>query len=93
MALLLEGAQKQGISPEPELVKKAVILGAESISHFSHAEAGYGEANIYEAWRLLRRLERQPSLKSYTWNRRLGNGEGIYAREFLPGLVPYRFKT
>jgi tripeptidyl-peptidase-2 len=93
VALLLEGAQKQGISPEPELVKKAVILGAESISHFSHAEAGYGEANIYEAWRLLRRLEPQPPLKSYTWNRRLGNGEGIFAREFLPGLVPYRIQN
>lgn len=93
IALLLEGARSHGISAEPELVKKAIILGAQSISHFSHAEAGYGEANIYEAWRHLRRLELQPLLKSYTWNRRLGIGEGIYAREFLPGLVPYRIQN
>jgi len=93
VALLLEGAKNAKVSAEPDLIKKAVILGAKQVANFSYAEAGYGEANIYEAWKHLRRLELQPLLKSYTWNRQLGIGEGIYAREFLPGLVPYRIQN
>lgn len=90
VALLLDSARKAGVTATPLLVKKAVMLGARQLPQFSAAEAGYGVADISEAWRQLRRLEPQTPLKSYTWNRSLGIGEGIYAREFLPGQVPYR---
>lgn len=90
VALLLDSAEKSGVESSPELVKRAVQLGARKLSGFSVAEAGYGVVSIADAWKHLRRLEPQAPLKSYTWNRRLGIGEGIYAREFLPGQVPYR---
>ncbi|HHX51775.1 MAG TPA: S8 family serine peptidase [Clostridia bacterium] len=89
-ALLLESAGRQGLSVDPEMIKRAITLGARKFPGFSAAEVGYGILDGGEAWRHLRRLEKQVSLRGYTYNRRLGFGEGFYSREILPGQVPFR---
>lgn len=90
VALLLEGAEKNKVEVTPEKIKRAVQLGAQPLEKYSVAEAGYGIFNAPDTWKHLRRLGPQAPLKSYTWNRQLGIGVGIYAREFLPGQVPFR---
>jgi tripeptidyl-peptidase-2 len=89
-ALLLESARRQGISVDPEMIKRAMTMGAKEFPGFSGAEVGYGILDVGEAWRHLRRLEKQVFLRGYTYNRRLGFGEGFYSREILPGQVPFR---
>lgn len=90
VALLLEGAQKGKVEASPEKIKRAAQLGARELAKYSVAEVGYGIFDVADTWKQLQRLRPLAPLKSFTWNRQLGIGLGIYAREFLPGQVPFR---
>ncbi len=90
VALLLDSARRAGTTYTPAAVRNALVNGARVIDHFSPAEAGHGAVDLAAAWENLRRLSAPPNFVGYTYNRLLGLGEGMYAREFLPGQMSYR---
>ncbi|MEW6662552.1 MAG: S8 family serine peptidase [Bacillota bacterium] len=90
VALLLDSAARQKLVVSPASIKQALIAGARPIEHFSPAEAGAGALNAATAWSSLRRLPPHSPVVAYTYNRFLGLGEGLYARDFIPGQLPFR---
>jgi subtilisin family serine protease len=89
VALLLDSAAREKLKVSPASIKQALISGARSIEHFSPVEAGAGAINAPAAWSSLRRLPPHSPVVAYTYNRALGLGEGLYARDFIPGQLPF----
>lgn len=82
VALLIQAARQEGIPVSPDLLQLAVSRGAEPLSGYSPAEAGYGTLNLLRSWEV---LQKRPALPLDT---RQGNGErGLYTRSYLPGLT------
>ena len=82
MALLIQAARQEGIPVSPDLVRLAISRGAEPLSGYSQAEAGYGTLNLLRSWEI---LKERPALPLEA---RQGNGErGLYTRSYLPGLT------
>ncbi|MDS1029667.1 S8 family serine peptidase [Bacillota bacterium LX-D] len=92
-ALLLTGANQKGLKVSPDLMKKALANGAKKLSGFNEAEEGYGLISINQTWKNLAKFDFQSTLASHTWNKQLGIGEGLYAREYLPRQVPFLVKN
>ena len=82
VALLIQAARQEGIAVSPDLLRLAVSRGADPLSGYSQAEAGYGTLNLLRSWEVLRESPALPL------EARQGNGErGLYTRSFLPGLT------
>ena len=82
VALLIQAARQEGIPVSPDLVRLAISRGAEPLSGYSQAEAGYGTLNLLRSWEI---LKERPALPLEA---RQGNGErGLYTRSYLPGLT------
>jgi len=82
VALLIQAASQEGIAVSPDLLRLAVSRGAEPLSGYSQAEAGYGTLNLLRSWEV---LKDRPALPLEI---RQGNGErGLYTRSYLPGLT------
>jgi subtilisin family serine protease len=90
VALLLESAARENIAVSPASIRQAIISGARDIKHFSPVEAGAGAIDAAAAWSSLRRLPPRSPILTYTYNRFLGLGEGLYARDFVPGQLSFR---
>ncbi|MBZ4688299.1 MAG: peptidase and subtilisin kexin sedolisin [Clostridiales bacterium] len=93
VALLLDSMQRMGKTPDPEDVRKAIALGARPLDGFGPAEVGAGVVDIVEAWRKLLLVNESTPLKAQTYNRRLGVGEGLYTREYLPGKLYFTIEN
>lgn len=90
VALLLDSASRSGLKTSPVSIKQAIIAGARPIDHFNPVEAGAGALDGAGAWSKLRHLPPTSPVVTYTYNRMLGLGEGLYARDFVPGQLSYR---
>lgn len=82
VALLIQAARQAGIAVSPDLLRLAISRGAEPLSGYSQAEAGYGALNLLRSWEILKGSLALPL------EARQGNGErGLYTRSYLPGLT------
>lgn len=85
-ALLIDAARWKGIDVSAQDVKMAFSLGARKAPGFSLIEAGFGLVDVAGAWEKLGRIGR-PFLSARTFNRLLGQGPGLLARDFVPGRL------
>ncbi|KKM10750.1 hypothetical protein SY88_11695 [Clostridiales bacterium PH28_bin88] len=88
-AMLLDSASRSKLNVSPASIKQAIISGARAIKHFNAVEAGAGALDAAAAWTKLRDLPPTSPVVAYTYNRQLGMGEGLYARDFIPGQLSY----
>jgi tripeptidyl-peptidase-2 len=90
VALLLQGAKQNHLPIISDNIKRALMYGARKINDYNYAEAGFGLVDVNNTWRIYRKLNEETSFKGYTWNRMFGIGEGLFAKDYLPGNIPYR---
>ncbi|WP_143288702.1 S8 family serine peptidase [Calderihabitans maritimus] len=89
-ALLLDAAGREQKTVTPEMIKKAVAAGAKKIEGLSEVEAGFGVIDALAAWERLEEMAGENAgVKARTYNLLYGSGQGLYAREFLPGQINY----
>ncbi|WP_366923763.1 S8 family serine peptidase [Metallumcola ferriviriculae] len=89
-ALLRETAADNGIKVNAAKMRRAFGAGAKNISHLNMAEVGNGLLNIGGAWEYLRQADDPGQLGAVTYNEFYGMGSGLYARDFVPGQLPYQ---
>lgn len=93
VALLLESAREKGLKAGPQEIKKALELGARPFDHLNPLEEGYGAVNVKDAWKELQKLPEFLPVKGFIYNRSLGVGEGLLARDFVPALLSFRIRN
>lgn len=93
VALLRESLHKLGKSPNSEDIRRAISLGARPLENFGPAEVGAGVIDVVEAWRKLFLVDKVKPLVPHTYNKRLAFGEGLYARDFIPGEITFRINN
>lgn len=80
VALLIQAAQQEEITPSPEVLRLAIARGADPLPGYSPLETGYGALNLVQSWKI---LKEQPLLPL---DFRQGvDDRGLYARSNLPG--------
>ena len=89
LALLMDGAERNGMEPNQETLRQAIVQGAKAISHLSLVEAGNGLIDLPGAWKYLNQSNELASIEATTYNELFNQGKGLYAREFLPGQLSY----
>ena len=90
VALLRDSLGRLGQSPSSQDIRRAISLGARPLDNFGPAEVGSGVIDVSEAWRKLFLVNEVRPLVPRTFNERMGFGEGLYAREFIPGEINFR---
>ncbi|WP_418791056.1 S8 family serine peptidase [Phosphitispora sp. TUW77] len=87
IALLMEAADKKKLNISPNLIKRAVEIGARVISKYSVAEQGYGVLSLTRSWAELLSLEETPLILATTPSDNGGTNKGIFFREHIPGMT------
>ncbi|WP_028308078.1 S8 family serine peptidase [Desulfitibacter alkalitolerans] len=93
VALLRDSLHRLGKSPNSQDIRRAISLGARPLDNFGPAEVGSGVIDVVEAWRKLFLVDKVKPLISQTYNKRLAFGEGLYARDFIPGEINFRINN
>lgn len=93
VALLRDSLNRLGKSPNSQDIRRAISLGARPLDNFGPAEVGSGVIDVVEAWRKLFLVDRVKPLIPQTYNKRLAFGEGLYARDFIPGEINFRINS
>lgn len=93
VALLRDSLYKLGKTPSAEDIRRAITLGARPLENFGPAEVGAGVIDVVEAWRKLFLVNKVKPLVPQTYNKRLAFGEGLYAREFIPGEISFKISN
>jgi len=93
VALLRDSLGSLGQHPSSQDLRRAISLGARPLDNFGPAEVGSGVIDVLGAWRKLFLVDEIRPLVPQTYNKRLGFGEGLYAREFIPGEISFRISN
>lgn len=93
VALLRDSLHRLGKSPNSQDIRRAISLGARPLDNFGPAEVGSGVIDVAEAWRKLFLVDKVKPLIPKTYNKRLAFGEGLYARDFIPGEINFRINS
>ncbi|MEW6621832.1 MAG: S8 family serine peptidase [Bacillota bacterium] len=89
VALLRDSLHRLGKFPNAQDIRRAISLGARPLDNFGPAEVGAGVIDVVEAWRKLLLVDTVKPLIPQTYNKRLAFGEGLYARDFIPGEISF----
>lgn len=84
IALLMEVVNREHLDVTPEVIKRAIELGARQISGYQPAEQGYGALNLTMSWAELLSIKETNSYTVKTSNLKNTEGEGIFFRDGLP---------
>jgi len=91
VALLRDSLSRSlGQPPSSQDIRRAISLGARPLDNFGPAEVGSGVIDVAEAWRKLFLVNEVKPLVPRTYNKKFGFGEGLYAREFIPGEISFK---
>jgi hypothetical protein len=93
VALLRDSLGRVGQRPSSQDMRRAISLGARPLDNFGPAEVGSGVIDVAGAWRNLFLVDEVKPLMAQTYNKTLGFGEGLYAREFIPGEISFRMSN
>ena len=93
VALLKDSLSRVGQRPSSQDIRRAISLGARPLDNFGPAEVGSGVIDVAGAWRKLFLVDEVKPLVPRTYNKRVGFGEGLYAREFIPGEISFRIDS
>lgn len=84
IALLMEVADRENLNVAPQVIKRAIELGARQVSGYQPAEQGYGALNLTMSWAELLSLHEARRYSVRTNNPDTSAGAGIFFRDGLP---------
>lgn len=84
IALLMEVVNREHLNASPEVIKRAIELGAREIPGYQPAEQGYGALNLTMSWSELLSIQKTDPYTVKTNNPQALDGRGIFFRDGLP---------